>query len=805
VANQAEVDLLINAAGALPELERDLNRIITTAQNNADDVDVNAVMQTQGAVTRITAQLNTLVRRAEAGADDVDVTAVLNQLQSLNQVRRTLDDVVTQVQSGSPDIDVSAVLARANSLRNIRRDLTRMTDDLSDSARPVVVPARIDPDRDGERSATRLTGILGRLGSTVGRVVGSVGKLVGTVGALGVAGAAVIPVLAGIVGALQNMAPAGAAAVTGMLALGLAAGTVKLAMVGVGDAIENAFDPDVKPEDLEASLKRLAPNAREFVEELRGMRGELRKLQQGVQQRFFDGFADTLDRLTDAVMPDLRRGLNATADSFNRAGKEAGATAAELGERGILGKAIDHATRALQSMERIPAQIVASLGLLAAAGGPLLERFAEKVAGVFDRMTERLNTAFETGELEKDIDGAADIVQQLGRIVGNIFGGIKNIIGGVTDEAGSLFFILEDLSAAFERLTASEAFQTILRELVETAGDLVDNVLPLLKEAFVQLAPVIEELGPPVRDFINEIGPELLPLLRELGPVLLDLAVIFREQMPFAIEFAKAAIQVLIVALKAMHFILQNIVIPVVRKISEIMNSQYVKGIAAMSRETAAKIGEILRKFNDFRRNIADNIGLAIRWVTRFINEVGNLAGRIRTSIGNVISVFTDMPGRILRTLVNARNLLYSTGRNIVSGLIDGITSRLGDLLSTVSGMANSIRDKAAGVLDIFSPSRVMAELGRNTVEGFIVGIKATVPDLTDAVAAMARSVPRTAALADATAPGGMGSFRLAPAGDAPTPIQVFIGAQRLDERIDYRVRSENRSVLRDRAQGWRY
>jgi len=805
VANEAEVDLLINATRALPELERDLGRIITTAQNNADDVDVNAVLQTQGAVTRITTQLNTLVRRAEAGADDVDVTAVLNQLQSLNQVRRTLDDVVTQVQSGSPDIDVSAVLARANSLRNIRRDLTRMTDDLSRTARPVVVPARIDPDRDGERSATRLTSVLGRLSSTAARVVGSVLKVAAALTAVGAAGAVTIPVLVGVVTAVQNMVPAGAAAVTGLLALGLAAGTVKLAMVGVGDAIETAFDPDAKPEDLEKSLKRLAPNAREFVKELQGMRGELRKLQQGVQQRVFDGFADTLDRLTDAVMPDLRRGLNATADSFNRAGKEAGATAAELGERGILGQAIDSATRSLQTMEKIPAQIVASLGLLAAAGGPLMERFADRVAGFFDRMTENLATAFDTGELERDINGAAEVIKQLGRVSDNIFDGIKNIVNGVTESAGSLFFSLEELSAAFEKLTASQTFQTILRELVETASELVENVLPLLREAFVQLAPVIEELGPPVRDFINQVGPELIPVLKELGPVLLDLAIIFREQLPFAIEFVKAALQVLSVALKALHFVLETFIIPVVTKVAEVMNSKYVKAIAAMSRETASRIRDVLRRFEAFRSGVGEMVRRGIAWLVEFVAGLYRFAREVGAALRGVVGFFTRIPLQIRDAVGNLSRLLFGAGADIVRGLIDGITSHLGRLINVARGMAEQVRRTVAGVLDIFSPSRVMAELGRNTVEGFIVGIKATVPDLTDTVAAMARAVPRTAALADATAPGGLDAFRLAPAGDAPTPIQVFIGAQRLDERIDYRVQSQNRGVLRDRSQGWRY
>jgi phage-related protein len=678
-----------------------------------------------------------------------------------------------------------------------------MTSDLSAGADPILI--RADVDDDADRMLRRLTSSLGSLGRTAGSVIGRVAGVVAGIAALGAAGAAAIPVVVSVVAAVQSIVPAATAAVTGLLAIKLASGTVKLAMVGMGDAIETALDPKATPEELAESLKGLAPNAREFVKELQSMRGELRKLQQGVQNRFFDGFADTLERLSDAVMPDLRRALNSTADSFNRAGREAGSTAAELGERGVLGQALDSATKSLRSMEKIPAQVVASLGLLAAAGGPTLERFAERVSGVFDRISERVATAFETGELERDVEGAVDVIQQLGRIADNVFGGIKNVVGGVTEETGSLFFILEELSEAFERLTASKEFQSILREVVTTAGDLVDNILPLLKEAFVQLEPVIAELGPPLRDFINKVGPELLPVIKELGPVLLDLAVIFREQLPFAIKVVQTVLQILAVVLRALHWVLQNLIIPIVTKVSEVMNSKYVTAIAAMSRATAERIGSVLSSFERFRRSVADAVRGAVDRLRGFGVDMANFVGRIASSIGSAISIFRGTPGRIRAALGRAGALLYTTGRDIVSGLINGITSRMGGLLATVSNMAASIRKKVKDVLIIFSPSRVMAELGKDTVQGMIVGIKATVPDLENAAAAMARAIPRTASSLADFPQAGAGAFRIMTPEPAEMAVNVFIGSDRLDQRIDYRVRKDGQRRIRDDAQGWRY
>ncbi|WP_032751713.1 hypothetical protein, partial [Streptomyces griseus] len=99
------------------------------------------------------------------------------------------------------------------------------------------------------------------------------------------AGAAVgtlVPLLAGVTAALAQMAPAAALAVSGVLAIGLAAGTVKIAMSGVGDAVKAALDPS-DPEAYAEALKKLSPNARGFVGEIRKAQPALDKIRRTVQ------------------------------------------------------------------------------------------------------------------------------------------------------------------------------------------------------------------------------------------------------------------------------------------------------------------------------------------------------------------------------------------------------------------------------------------------------------------------------------------------------------------------------------------
>lgn len=63
-------------------------------------------------------------------------------------------------------------------------------------------------------------------------------------------------------------------------------------------------------------------------------------------------------------------------------------------------------------------------------------------------------------------------------------------------------------------------------------------------------------------------------------------------------------------------------------------------------------------------------------------------------------------------------------GTNIMRGLIDGIASKEGDLKTKVESIANTITGKFQKVLQIHSPSRIMARLGGFVTEGLAIGIE---------------------------------------------------------------------------------
>lgn len=861
MASDAEVDLLINAAGTLPELERDLSRIISIAQRNADDIDINAAVDVRDTIDSTLRDLDRVRRAAEDGAEDIDLLAVLDQIDSLTALRADVDRVVTQVGDQAPDIDLTAVLNRTRSLSNVTRDLNAVIATAQANADDIDVDVDIDTD-DADVSTRRLSRTLASATGVALRAAGSFARVGAGAGAMGVAVGGAVVVVGALVQEMTNMVPAAAVGVSALLTLQLASGTAKLALQGVEEALTSVFDPDADPEELAKQLERLAPNARKFVVELQGMSKELRRIQQSVQNRFFRGFDGELRRLSSAVLPSVERAIGDTADSLNRMARGAAASASELGERGILGQALGSSTRSLRNLERIPGQIVAALGQLAAAAGPTLERLSRAVAEKADEMSERLSGAFESGALQDAIEGAIDQIRQLGRIGGNILGGLGNIFRGLSTDGGGLFGTLEKITQAFEDLTASDEAQEFfgavgaalsevskaLGPLLESLGELIKGVLPIATRLFEFFADLIERIAPVLEDVARELVRFLTPAFEAIGkvldrllPVFLDLVDkilpklrdIWREISPLveelSIEFGKLIEELapLIEEVLKLAFAIIERLLPVITLMIAgglVILIGWIKILTRVFRELEPAIEAITMLINgdfsgalDLAQKNANRLAVAVsvkfqeisdsvrRRMTETALSVAQKAVELKDKFLEAVGelgrrageFFGSLPGRFRRAIAQQVAQLAAAGRDLMDGLAQGMLSRLQRLREIASDIAAVVRDTVKNVLRIQSPSRVFMDIGDDTVQGFIDGLRAAAPGLEDTMRGIVQDFTVAGTPEDP-------SVRLV-LPDAPRPVvAVAIAGEAVDRRFisltDQRIADRER----DRARGVR-
>lgn len=97
----------------------------------------------------------------------------------------------------------------------------------------------------------------------------------------------------------------------------------------------------------------------------------------------------------------------------------------------------------------------------------------------------------------------------------------------------------------------------------------------------------------------------------------------------------------------------------------------------------------------------------------------------VSNAVSGLISTVKGIPGKIKSGLGNVAGILLQAGKDVVQGLINGIISMGGSLMSAIT---NLIKDKLPGpvkkVLGIKSPSRVFMKIGRQTMQGLLVGLQ---------------------------------------------------------------------------------
>ncbi|MFF7879110.1 hypothetical protein ACFZDM_33355 [Streptomyces californicus] len=515
----------------------------------------------------------------------------------------------------------------------------------------------LDTDSVRTRLSTLVSGInLSPLVSGIGRAVGVAGRLAVPFAAAGAAVGTLVPLLAGVTAALAQIAPAAALAVSGVLAIGLAAGTVKLAMSGVGDAVKAALDPS-DPEAYAEALKKLSPNARSFVGEIRRAQPALAAIRKSVQEKVFDGLDKQLRSTAKAALPEFRSALGSTATTLNRMAVGVFTATRGLAQDGTLGTALKGATTGLNEFRRAPGQVVTALGQIGAAAAPAFARLSKAGGSALDRLSAKLTKAFESGGMERAIEGAIDLLGQLGRVIGNVGGIFGNLFKGVTAGGQGLFGTLETITQSLQDATATAGFQRALRALSDTMRVVASTVGPLLGQALAVLGPVIENLAGPVQTLVTTLGSGLSTVLTALGPVLAAAATAFGDLIVALTPFVTLAAEILAGALRALVPLFEG-------------------------------LGGVIQAMTPFLAQLATNIGAQLLPVLERLPEILNM----------IIPVFEQAAAEIFPELTNVLVTIAPYLRDLAVQLAD-LAVQLTPVIARVLELSTLIARKLAPYL----------------------------------------------------------------------------------------------------------
>lgn len=371
--------------------------------------------------------------------------------------------------------------------------------------------------------------------------------------------------------------------------------------------------------------------------------------------------------------------------------------------------------------------------------------------------------------------GVAGALSPLLSILKNFKGGVSGLTGiiskaveGFTLWSGGAGTLGEVIALEFPKLATlgskiSGLASTVVQYLTTTAGG-IGTVVTGVILAVTNFVDMFKNGFSVVKDILMGIG----IALAAVGAVILG--------APAAVAAAVAgivfAVANLVIAIKQHWDEILSFVSELPGRMAEFLTEavERVKTWAADLLSVASQAArDAVTAVGDFFAELPYKVGYALGFVIGKLIEFGiNAVNWVKTNvpiiINNIVTFFTQLPGRIWNWLIDALNRVANwgnqlaekgragaamlvnavvsgvanlpsrmaeVGRNIVHGVWNGISNAAGWFRSQVRSFFSGIVDGAKSALGIHSPSRVFAkEVGKWIPPGVGVGIKDSMPEL---------------------------------------------------------------------------
>jgi len=425
---------------------------------------------------------------------------------------------------------------------------------------------------------------------------------------------------------------------------------------------------------------------------------------------------DVIAQLNDAGIPIVQllgKELGTTAEETLKLaseGKVNFATFQKAMQKGLGGAALESG----KTVSGAFANMQAALGRL---GAKLLGPAFASLPAFLSGLTERL-------------DSLGPVAEKVGKVVGAAFSKIAPVVMRLRDGVGDLVaaFARSDLAASLGKSLAGAGaalgkFMTRLGR-VDWAGfsrEIATKALPVFQamSAFItdRVLPAIKSLGeylgtnlaPIISQAFGIFRTEVVPILSALytwlyakvAPAVADLAAKVGKNLKPVFDSLFEVIRTSILpAIQQMLAKLREWG-PTIGKVVGFVGTlvgkwiEFYTTIAGKVLPVVIRfIGYVIRTMGPAISGIASNIATGIRGLVSFGTAVWNagkavvdFAKKVGNKIGQVVTWFTNLPGRITTALGDLGTYLLESGRTLIQGFIDGIKSKAEDLANAAKGV----------------------------------------------------------------------------------------------------------------------
>lgn len=376
----------------------------------------------------------------------------------------------------------------------------------------------------------------------------------------------------------------------------------------------------------------------------------------------------------------------------------------------------------------------------------MLDNLKLGYGGTKSEMERLLADAEKISGIKYDLSSFSDLTEAI-----HVIQTEMGITGTTAKEAtetisGSMAGMQSAISNLMAGLGNADAdIEMLIGNVVEAFGHVVDNIVPVIENIVKALPPALDgilraigDLLPTllstVVDLFTQVLETLLSLLPELIPAAVDAVLTIVgaliDNLPLLIDAAVQLITALVMGLgSALPELIPAAVEAIITIVQGLLDSMdkileaafaiiqgLAEGLLNALPELIDALPEIIMTIIDF---ITDNLPLIIEMGIELTIQ---LAFGLIKAIPQLVARLPEIVAAIVTGLGKAVGAVFEIGKNIVTGLWEGIKSLGSWIADKVSGFFSGIVDGAKSLLGIHSPSTVFAGIGENMGLGIGLG-----------------------------------------------------------------------------------
>lgn len=453
------------------------------------------------------------------------------------------------------------------------------------------------------------------------------------------------------------------------------------------------------------ALSKLSESAQEFVKFMVGLKGVGKDLQEAIGKELFPRLETAITTLVTKLLPVLKPLLGET-------GKVIGDVAKHLADVLTRADNLERIKRIWETNDKALSIFGDTIGnlldvflLIADAARPLVLEFANWTKNITGAWKATLEADTKSGKLAKTLETAADVVRKLGKLFGETFGAIGNLVKANVGEGSGGYLLLDYLTKAMTGLkNLTEVDGTPLKEffrqgaenatkVLDVLGFLVAQILKLgASKEFGAFADQIKAALPSVEKIIDAFKeglPSFGNLIKQVaefiatvtsGDTIKTFFDILGKGLGVLNDFLKTDIGQKIVNIG-------NVIIPVIAALA-----LFGQGLGLFEKVVVGNIAKV----EEFASKIPGLTG----FITKLKQELGLLtSGFEMANIPFLVTV------GVIALIVAAFVLMYAKSeilRKAVGDLVSGVLQALQDAFSKINDAIHMAMPQFNGIMDIF-------------------------------------------------------------------------------------------------------